>query len=164
MRYLKLALVATTAALFLVACSGASNTSAPQNAGANSAPANAASQTAATPPRPTATPDELATAAADYAQFCVRCHKADGTGGEVDNDGEMIKVPNLREHGRRDRDSSLAAHIANGGKKMPPFKSRLEPARIDALVRYIRREFHQMPAGSPAAGAAPNANAPAAAR
>jgi mono/diheme cytochrome c family protein len=139
MRNIKLALLASAAALSLLACAGSTNTDAPRNAAATPA---ATQQTAATPARPTSTPDELAAAAADYSQFCIRCHKADGTGGDFDNDGEIIKVPNLREHGRRDSDASLANHIANGGKKMPPFKNRLSPERIEQLVRYVRREFH----------------------
>jgi mono/diheme cytochrome c family protein len=57
-------------------------------------------------------------------------------------DGSKLKVPSLREHGRRDPDKHLADQIVNGGDGMPAFKNRLDQERIDALVRLVRREFH----------------------
>ena len=150
MRLFKLSLVMLAAAAFAAACN---NTQTATNTNANARPA-AASPTAT--PAPTATPDELASAGADYSQFCINCHKADGTGGTVELDkGDTIKVLSLREHGLKDSDEHLARQIREGGDEMPPFKKKLDDQRINNLVRYIRREFH----GRTAAGPAPAAPA-----
>ena len=149
MKLHKIAFAAIVVLPFAAACS---STQTAQNSNANARPSatNAASTST---PAPTATPDELASAAADYSQFCIKCHKADGTGGTVELDeGEKMKVPNLREHGLKDPDSHLAKQIAEGGD-VPPFKKKLDGQRIDNLVRYIRREFHGRTTG-PATGAA----------
>ena len=151
MRLFKLALV-SAAALFAFACGNdATLTNQPA---ANSRASNAAANTtAASPPtRPAATPDEFAQVRGVYSQFCQRCHKPDGTGGEQDFDGKVIKVPNLREHGLKDSDASLERHILNGGKNMPPFKDRLDPDTVKQLVRFIRAEFHGRPTAASAGG------------
>jgi mono/diheme cytochrome c family protein len=137
MKLHKIALAAFAALPFAAACN-----STPPAPNANARPSATAAATTATP-APAATPDELAAAAADYSQFCIKCHKADGTGGPVELDeGEKIKVPSLREHGQKDPDAHLAKQISEGGDEMPPFGKRLDQKRIDNLVRYIRREFH----------------------
>ena len=137
MKLHKIALALFAALPFAAACN-----STPPAPNANARPSPAAAANTSTP-APAATPDELASAAADYSQFCIKCHKADGTGGTVElEEGEKMKVPNLREHGLKDPDSHLARQIAEGGDEMPPFKKRLDQQRIDNLVRYIRREFH----------------------
>lgn len=151
MKFFKLLLVASALALFALAC----GQDAADNRTANTTARPAA--TAATP-APSATtaaaPDELAAAAGDFARFCIRCHKADGTGGPFElEDGTKLKVPSLRERGRKDPDKELADQIVNGGDGMPAFKNRLDEERINALVRFIRREFH----GQTSTGAAPPA-------
>ena len=139
MKLFKLSLVLLAALAFAAACS--TNQTA-QNANSNARPASPAQANSATP-APAATPDELAAAAADYSKFCINCHKADGTGGTVElEEGETMKVLNLREHGLKDPDAHLARQIREGGDEMPPFKKKLDDQRIDNLVRYIRREFH----------------------
>jgi len=143
MRLFKTSLVVIAAVAFYAACNGTQTANNNANTGAR--PAATASST----PAPAATPDELASAAADYSQFCIKCHKADGSGGVVELDkGETMKVPNLREHGRKDPDEHLARQIREGGDEMPPFKKRLDDQRINNLVRYIRREFHGQTAGA----------------
>jgi mono/diheme cytochrome c family protein len=145
MRLFKTSLVLLAAVAFYAACN---NTQTATNT--NTRPA-AASPTSS--PKPAATPDELASAGADYSQFCIKCHKADGTGGTIELDeGEKMKVPSLREHGKKDPDEHLARQIREGGDEMPPFKKKLDDQRINNLVRYIRREFHGQTAG--AAGSA----------
>ena len=140
MRHFKLCLAAFAAAAFAAACAGNQTT---QNANSNARPATTPATTGAATPAPTATPDELAAASADYAKFCINCHKADGTGGTVELDeGKPLKVPSLREHGMKDPDSHLAKQIREGGDEMPPFEKKLDAQRIDNLVRYVRREFH----------------------
>ncbi|HWS54019.1 MAG TPA: cytochrome c, partial [Pyrinomonadaceae bacterium] len=101
---------------------------------------------------PAGAPDEFASTGADFAQFCIRCHKADGTGGVAEFDGgKTLKVPNLRERGRDDSDEELAEQIRDGGDGMPPFKNRLDEKRINDLVRFIRKEFHGRDAAAPPA-------------
>jgi mono/diheme cytochrome c family protein len=139
MRHFKLCLAAFAAAAFFAACAGNQTT---QNVNSNARPATTATTGAATP-APTATPDELASASADYAKFCINCHKADGTGGTVElEEGQKMKVPSLREHGLKDADAHLVKQIREGGDEMPPFEKKLDAQRIDNLVRYVRREFH----------------------
>jgi mono/diheme cytochrome c family protein len=150
MKLHKLALAAFVTLPFAAACN---STQTAENSNSNARPAAAATAT----PRPAATPDELASAAADYSQSCIKCHKADGTGGTAELDeGETMKVPSLREHGLKDSDAHLAKQIAEGGDEMPAFKKRLDQQRIDNLVRYIRREFHGRTT-SPAPAAPPPA-------
>ncbi|HWS86040.1 MAG TPA: cytochrome c [Pyrinomonadaceae bacterium] len=148
MKLQRIALALFAALPFAAACDG---TQTAQNANSNARPA--ANAAAATPtPAPAATPDELAAAAADYSQFCIKCHKADGTGGTVELDkGETIKVLSLREHGLKDSDAELAKQIREGGDEMPAFKGRLDEQRINNLVRYVRREFHGRTTTAPAA-------------
>jgi mono/diheme cytochrome c family protein len=150
MRLLKISLVTLAALAFAAACNN-TQTATNTNTGARPAAASPASS-----PKPSATPDELASAGADYSQFCIKCHKADGSGGVVELDeGEKMKVPSLREHGKKDPDEHLARQIREGGDDMPPFKKRLDDQRINNLVRYIRREFHGQTTPAPAANGAP---------
>jgi len=152
MKLHKIALAAFAALPFAAACN---STQTAQNSNANARPSATTAATTSTP-APAATPDELAAAAADYSQFCIKCHKADGTGGTVELDeGDKIKVPSLREHGLKDSDANLAKQIAEGGDDMPPFKKRLDQTRIDNLVRYIRREYHGRTTTAPTGAATP---------
>jgi mono/diheme cytochrome c family protein len=151
MKLFKLCFAALVILSFIAACN---NTRTEQTANTNARPASTATATAT--PAPSAKPDELASAAADYSQFCIKCHKADGTGGSVAmDDGKTMKVPNLREHGRKDPDAHLAKQIREGGDEMPPFKKKLDEERINNLVRYIRREFHGQTQGTTNGNATP---------
>jgi len=152
MKLHRIALALFAALPFFAACN---STQTAQNTNTNAPPAANAAATTPTP-APAATPDELAAAAADYSQFCIKCHKADGTGGAVELDeGEKMKVPSLREHGLKDTDAHLAKQIDEGGDEMPAFGKRLDKQRIDNLVRYVRREFHGRTTTAPAAAATP---------
>ena len=116
--------------------------------GSNSAPGPTAGErpTPSIKPAPAGTAagaDEFAATRADFAQFCINCHKADGTGGPFQReDGKTLDVPSLREHGLKDTDAELAEQISDGGGGMPAFKNRLDEQRINDLVRFIRKEFH----------------------
>ncbi len=155
MRVFKLTLAALALLYFAVACNSG-DTRNRQDANANARAA--ANSNASTTPAPSAAPDELAQAADDFKNTCVKCHKADGSGGSFDNDGKTVKVPDLRTHGRKDTDKEIAEQISEGGDDMPPFKKKLDATRINNLVRYIRREFHGQTQG---ASAGSNNNAPA---
>lgn len=148
MRAFKLTLASLSLLLFAAACnSSTTHNQAASNANRAAAPANSAT------PAPAATPDELAQAAADYKNACIKCHKADGSGGSFDNEGKEVKVPDLRTHTKKDTDKELYEQIAEGGDNMPPFKKKFEndpERRINGLVRYIRREFNGQTTGAPA--------------
>jgi mono/diheme cytochrome c family protein len=152
MKLHKIALAAFAAFPFAAACN---STQTAQNSDDNARPSATAAANTATP-APAATPDELASAAADYSQFCIKCHKADGTGGTVELDeGDKIEVENLREHGLKDSDAHLAKQIREGGDEMPSFGKRLDEQRINNLVRYVRREFHGRTTTAPTGAATP---------
>lgn len=145
MSYIKIFPFVLALALAAVAC-GETGTTNERAANANARPA-----ATATPAAPTPTPDELAQARETFSQTCVRCHKEDGTGGTVElDDGEKLKVPSLREHGRKDSDEHLAEKIRDGGDGMPAFKDRLDAGKVEALVRFVRVEFHGRGAGAEA--------------
>ena len=142
-----IALVALALLVISIACSAEPTT--------NQSSANTNARPATTTSAPSATPDEFAAARATYAQFCIRCHKPDASGGifELD-DGTKLKVPSLREGGAlKDSDEEFVEQIQNGGDGMPPFKGKLEPEQITGLVKFIRHEFQ--------AGAAPGTSTPA---
>ena len=158
---LSLALAALAAAVTLAAC----GSGAPTNQTANASNANANAAARATPAAPTPTPDPLASARADFKQFCVRCHKEDGTGGVAELDeGAKIKVPNFRAgHGARHTVEQMVKKITNGDtdEGMPAFGKRLDAERINALARFISQEFHGLPADAPANTAPAASKSPA---
>ena len=107
-------------------------------------PANETAAGTATPaPQATATPDEFASARANYAKDCAACHGPEGKGGLVKTtDGSKLKVPNLTEgHALKHLDEDFVDQIENGGDGMPKFKDKLSPDEINALVRFVRHEF-----------------------
>ena len=152
MKSFKLTLAICALSFFVNACDNASRS---DQRATNDTPPGAAN-TPAPAHEASATPDELAAARATYAQFCIRCHRPDGTGGDFElEDGKKLKVPSLREHGHKESDEHLADQIINGGDGMPAFKGRLDQERIDALVRFVRREFHGQGASGAHASATP---------
>jgi mono/diheme cytochrome c family protein len=160
MKTLKLFFVIAAAALLSIACGENQSANQPV-ADAGRGPAATATEQAT--PAATPTPDELAQARSDYNNFCVRCHKEDGTGGKFElEEGGTINVLSLRKHGLKDSDQELAHHIADGGKQMPAFKDRLSEERINGLVKFIRAEYHgRAPNGPAAATGAAAAASPA---
>jgi len=135
MKFIKLALVVSAIALFIVACQNQPATNQTSNT-TTTQPSPAAS------PKQTATPDELAQARTTYSQVCSVCHGEQGEGGLKEIEKTKLKVPSLREgHVLNHTDEKLAQQIGNGGDGMPPFKTRLKPEQINDLVRFIRRDF-----------------------
>ena len=124
------------------------NTAAPANQPA-AANARAAATATPAPAAPAAPTDEFTVARNTYAQFCIRCHRPDGSGGPFELDGgKKLDVPSLREgHALKHSDEDFAGQIADGGDGMPAFKNRLDRERIDGLVRFIRHEFQSKTAG-----------------
>ena len=104
----------------------------------------------------TATPDEFASARANFKKNCELCHGPNGEGGPVKlEDGTKLKVPTFHEgHALRHPDSDFVKQITKGGDGMPAFKEKLTPEQINDLVRFIRHEF-QAGATPPADGMKP---------
>jgi mono/diheme cytochrome c family protein len=140
MKLVKLFIVATALALFVVACGDSTSTNQTANTGGTQ-PSPAAS------PKPTATAsptpaDELASASKEFSQFCSACHQDHGEGGTVKIEGKPLKVPSLKEgHALKHTDEEFAKQISKGGEGMPPFKDKLTPEQINNLVRFIRRDI-----------------------
>jgi mono/diheme cytochrome c family protein len=73
---------------------------------------------------------------------CASCH---GAGGKGDTEmGQKAKIHDMSNAAwqKSKSDADLKAAIENGSKKegveMDPYKDKLEPAQIDALVKHIR--------------------------
>ena len=66
---------------------------------------------------------------------CVRCHGANGSGGE--------KGPDLRRVGSKLNPSQIEEQIRHGGRGMPPFGGVLETSDIDRLVTYLAAQRHE---------------------
>ena len=131
MRFLKLGFVTFVVAFVAIACAGSSPDT-----------ANKTQPTLAASPVATATPDELASARANFEKHCASCHGDRGEGGLVKVDDKKLKVPSLREgHAVTHPDDKLAQQITNGDDEMPAFKDKLNSAETNLLVKYIRKEF-----------------------
>jgi mono/diheme cytochrome c family protein len=90
----------------------------------------------------TATPDPFASARANFAKHCVKCHGANGEGGRVEVEGKKLKVPNLTKgHALEHPDDKLIEQIAEGDDEMPAFKDKLNSQEINDLVDFIRKEL-----------------------
>jgi mono/diheme cytochrome c family protein len=74
-----------------------------------------------------------------FAQFCVKCHGADGTGKQARED--FPKIPNFTDqawHSKRS-DAQLMVSVLDGkGPSMPSFRERLSEADARALVAHVR--------------------------
>ena len=143
MRRLKLGLLFSAAA-FIAACATATNTNTSIGNSNRTVVVNSGNS-AATPAASPAVADDLASARAIFNATCVNCHRENGEGGIAELDeGVRIKVPSFKTaHSFQHTDQQFARKIANGDKEagMPAFQGRLTPEQINALVRFIRREF-----------------------
>ena len=133
MKLAKIITLIAAFALFILACSSASNTNQTANTGAQPTPATTAQPSPA---------DEMAATRAIYATDCARCHGANGDGGTVTVLKKKLKVPSLKVgHALEHTEDQLAKQIADGGDGMPAFKDRLKPDEIKGLVRLIRQDI-----------------------
>lgn len=141
MNFLKIGLILTFFAAFIFACSRTENSGNAVAVG-NQAAANVPA--ADTPAQPSIAGDEMASARKIYSETCVRCHKADGTGGITNIEGKKIKAPNFTsERQKGESDSEYLEIIENGeaDEGMPAYKGEISDDDIKNLVKYIRREF-----------------------
>jgi mono/diheme cytochrome c family protein len=141
MKILKFCLVLSAVAMFVFACSEDKTAVKPSNI-----PVDSVNATPAATAQPTAAVDELAAAKKIYADKCVRCHKADGTGGKTEIDGLKINAPDLTTDKRKkEPDSEFIEAIEKGfpDDGMPAFKGKISDQEIKDLVKLIRRDFQK---------------------
>jgi mono/diheme cytochrome c family protein len=158
MKLFKLALTGLLGLWFVAACNTADG---PKPSNGNNTVATA------TTPATVATPDEWADVRRSYQNFCVNCHKADGTGGSVtfEDGGKPLDVPSLKsEKAAKEPDAEYIEQIKNGGDGMPAFKNRLKDDKIKQLVAFIRKEIQgqnvKLPPAAPAEEPAAKPDAP----
>lgn len=135
------AVIAAAAAL-AVAC-GASNEPA-GNANKTTSAIDPSKVTIKTP-TPEATIDMAAMGAKVYEENCVKCHKPDGSGGDVTVDGKELDAASLiSDHMTKHDDAKIISHITEGvpDEGMPAFKDRLSEAQLRAVVAHIRELQH----------------------
>lgn len=75
--------------------------------------------------------------AAVYAQMCSRCHGPDGRANTPK--GRSVGAADLTSNDWLPDTARDIRIVTRGKKDMPSFKSKLKPAEIEAVVRYIRR-------------------------
>ncbi|MBK9312634.1 MAG: cytochrome c [Acidobacteria bacterium] len=86
----------------------------------------------------TATASFDGNAAVLFKDKCASCHGEDGMGNTPP--GKQLKVRNLRSaEVQKQSDAQLAAVIAKGKDKMPPFEKSLNKEQINQLVAHIRQ-------------------------
>jgi mono/diheme cytochrome c family protein len=140
MKILKFCLILSAVAMFIFACTEDKQAVKQSNMPVetlNPTPANV---------QPTAAVDELAAAKKIYADKCVRCHKADGTGGKTEIDGLKINAPDLTaDKKKKDSDSEFIEAIEKGfpDDGMPAFKGKISDQEIKDLVKLIRRDIQK---------------------
>lgn len=136
MRLLKISLCIVAAFLFIAACGGGAENAAVNDAGNESTPAPTAEATKS--------PDELAIGKSKYQEYCVKCHKEDGTGGEVEIEGRKINAEDFTtEKMKGEPDEEYIEYMVKGipDEGMPSFKDELSEEEMKAVVKYIREEI-----------------------
>lgn len=73
-----------------------------------------------------------------FEYHCVTCHGTDGKGTRR---GHELKVPDLSDADWQatKKDDEMMDAITNGKNKMPPWREKLKPEEIQALVEYVRK-------------------------
>lgn len=142
MKYLKLSLILTFFAIFIISCGDAPKT----NNSAENTAKNTLANTNVTVNAATPASDESALGKKIYEQNCANCHKPDGTGGKVTIEGKTINADNLTTAKMKEMaDEKYVKYIENGipDEGMPAFKGRISDAEIKAVIVYIRKEFQK---------------------
>ncbi len=136
MNRLKLFIVLTAFAVFILACGQSASTPNKSNTAAN------ANTTAAATPVPATPVDEVALAANLYTTNCMTCHRDSGKGGKVTVDGKSLNPNDLTADKIKSRsDDKLFKDISEGSPDdgMPAFKGKLTDDQIKAVVKHLRK-------------------------
>lgn len=138
MKYVKIFLILAAISLFIIACTQTETTTNNTTENTNNAEN--------TKPEPTATPDELTLGRKHFKEQCAKCHKEDGTGGEVVIEGKTLDADNLTsDKMKKMPDEKYIKYITNGipDEGMPAFKDILSDEEMKEVVRYIREEIQK---------------------
>lgn len=138
MKFVKSALIFTVLGVFIITCN--------QTETVENTTVNNSTTTADASPEPSPVMDELALGQKLYKEHCARCHKENGTGGEVVIEGRKMKPNNLTsDHMKKDPDSEYIEVMEKGisDEGMPSFKKELSEDDMKAVVKYIREEFRK---------------------
>ena len=134
MTRVKIAVTLSIFALFVFACTQ------------DQTPTNNTNETANASPTATPTPDELAEGRKHYKEQCARCHKDDGSGGEIVDEGKTLKVEDLRtEKMKKESDEEYIEYMVKGipDEGMPSFKDILTDEQMKEVVKFIRKEIQK---------------------
>ena len=137
MNFVKLFTVILSLGLFIIAC----GESKPSNSTATETNKNAPATTT-----PASTVDELASARSIYNSKCLRCHKADGSGGAVEIDGVKLNSEDFTsEKMKKMDDEKYLKYISKGipDEGMPAFEKQLSAEEIKDVIKFIRAEFQK---------------------
>jgi mono/diheme cytochrome c family protein len=86
--------------------------------------------------------DEFATAKKQYKEMCVKCHKEDGSGGQIEGDLGKFNVTSFKsEKSMKHDEAKMIAYITNGDDEMPAFKGKLSDQEIKDITKFIRKDF-----------------------
>lgn len=140
MKILKTCLILLGFTFFAVACGETPET---KNTTVNtSSTTNASNLNSA----PTPATDEVASGKKIYAEKCSRCHKEDGTGGEVIIEGSKFRAYDFTSAKMKEMpDEKYVKYIKEGvpGEGMPAFRDQLNDEQIKSVIKYIRKEFQK---------------------
>ncbi|REJ78410.1 MAG: cytochrome c [Acidobacteria bacterium] len=139
MRLVKFFVVFAFAAFLAVAC----NT---QQTGGPASPETPATPEAPSSPEVQEPPSELEIGKAKYTEYCVKCHKEDGTGGETEIEGRTINADDLTsDKMKAEPDEEYIEYMVKGipDEGMPSFRDELSDEEMKAVVRYIREELQK---------------------
>ena len=134
--------------MLIAACSN-------QTATSNQKPDAVPPQNTANANAPAATPANAATPAAVasgkelYTKNCAKCHKDEGTGGDVVIEGKKLEPDDLTSAKiKAFSDEKIIGYVTNGveDEGMPAFKNKLSPEEIKLVVAYVRSDLQKMPA------------------
>lgn len=137
MRLAKFLAVFVFSVFLAVACSTdrSGGPSAPEPPGSPEAPSSPAAPEA---------PSEVEIGKAKFTEYCVKCHKEDGTGGEVEIRGRKLDAENLvSEKMKGEPDEEYIETMVKGipSEGMPSFRDELSDDEMKAVVAYIRKEL-----------------------
>ena len=150
MKILKLSIILICISIFVFACnpsgSNESNSSTADSTNANGGTENSISENTGNSNAADAETNELAQGAKLYQQNCAKCHKEDGSGGEVVIEGKTLDAHNLiSDHMKEESDEEYIEYMVKGipDEGMPAFKDILSEAEMKEIVRYIRQDLQQ---------------------
>ena len=134
MNRLKLFLLLTALALFVLACNQTANTPVAKN--------DAPKTNQAATPAPAASVDEVAMSTELYTKICMTCHRDSGKGGKVTVDGKSLNPNDLTADKMKTKsDEKLYEYISDGSPDdgMPSFKDKLNADQIKAVIKHVRK-------------------------